>query len=411
MKRRTIHQLADELLHEIEKLRYARISITHYEQAFARIKKYIAKNGEIFLSEELTERYFHDTYAWDVNSKVKPSAHVTSQLRVFRIMTFYERFGRIPKKTSQTKEPPSCFKEPFLLHLKECVNRNLSDKTIDSKTRDIYDLLAYAESKGINDVADLNIAFLDEYLIKRSGEAKNAMRRILSSIRCFLRSMYSNNIIKSDISVVIPAGSKYPVKPVQKLWTSDEVKNLLQSVERSDSIGKRDYAIILLVVRYGIRASDIRNLKLTDINWDSMTIQFCQGKTSVTNVLPILDDIGWALADWITNARPKQASTNHVFTRLTAPYCGMADIWKVFNRHMANARITNIGCGKSGPHSLRHALASGMLAGQVPLPVITSVLGHSSSASTMVYLHSDVEGLRQCALDVEGDVEGVAYEG
>lgn len=112
--------------------------------------------------------------------------------------------------------------------------------------------------------------------------------------------------------------------------------------------------------------------------------------------------MGWALADWLTNARPKQASTNHVFIRLTAPYCGLKTLGNILKRHMTSAGISSSGCGKSGPHSLRHALASNMLAERVPLPVITSVLGHSSSTSTMVYLRVDIEGLRQCALDIEG---------
>jgi site-specific recombinase XerD len=75
----------------------------------------------------------------------------------------------------------------------------------------------------------------------------------------------------------------------------------------------------------------------------------------------------------------------------------------LFSKYMTLAGISRSDFGKSGPHSLRHALASNMLTGQVPLPVITAVLGHSTSASTKVYLHSDIEGLRQCALDV---VEG-----
>lgn len=155
------------------------------------------------------------------------------------------------------------------------------------------------------------------------------------------------------------------------------------------------------MVRYGMRVGDILNLKLADIDWESMAIQFVQEKTSVMNVLPILDDVGWALADWITNARPKQASTPHVFTRLTAPYCGMKCLSDVFSRRMVTACISRSSCGHAGPHSLRHALASNMLAGQVPLPVITAVLGHSSSTSTTVYLHYDIDGLRQCALDAE----------
>lgn len=135
-----------------------------------------------------------------------------------------------------------------------------------------------------------------------------------------------------------------------------------------------------------------------------MTIQFCQEKTSAPNALPILDDVGWALADWIANARPKQTNANHVFVRLTAPYCNLKSLGNVLKRHMVLAGISISDCGKSGPHSLRHVLASNMLAESVPLPVIAAVLGHSSSASTMVYLHSDAEGLRQCALDIE---EGV----
>ena len=404
MKQRTINQLTKEALAELEKLRYAKISITHFKQAFAKIEKYTTENGIFVFTNDLASRYLYDTYGWDENSKIKPTAHVTSQLRVFRILKFYERFGSIPGRTFQEKEPPDCFNEHFLFFMKECVRRGLSNKTIETRTEDICNFLTYAKNKEFTNINDLDREFLDEYLSVRSSEAPVAIRRSLSSVRCFLRSMFSNGIIQSDMSLFIPTGSRYPVKPVQKLWTSEEVTDLLGSVDRSDSIGKRDYAIMLLVIRYGIRAGDIRSLKLSDINWESMVIQFRQNKTSVTNVLPILDDIGWALADWITNARPKQATTNHVFTRLTAPYNGMASIGSIFKRHMVNAGISGIGCGKAGPHSLRHALASGMLAGQVPLPVISSVLGHSSSASTIVYLHSDVEGLRQCALDVE---EGV----
>lgn len=292
MKQRTIHQLTKETLAELEKLRYAKISIVHFEQAFARIEKYAAKTNEVYLSDELTKRYFLDTFDWDISSNTKPTAHATSQLRVFRILTFYERFGRIPGRTSQAKEPPNCFKEHFLLYVKECVDRNLSNKTIESRTHDIYDFLTYAENKGLSSINSINQEFLDEYLTIRSVNARGAIRRVLSSIRCFLRSMFSNGITESDISVYIPPGSRYPVKPVQKLWTGEEVSNLLQSVNRSDSMGKRDYAIMLLVIRYGIRAGDVKNLRLTDINWESMTIRFRQSKTSVTNVLPILDDTG-----------------------------------------------------------------------------------------------------------------------
>ena len=254
-------------------------------------------------------------------------------------------------------------------------------------------------------MAEIDNRFLDNYLPICSEKNPGGMSRVLSSLRCFLRSMFTNGVIQYDLSLHIPSASRYPTKPVQRVWTKEEIKNLLNSVPRFDSKGKRDFAILLLMIRYGIRVGDIVNLKMTDIDWEAMNIRFFQSKTSGMNILPITDDVGWALSDWITNARPKQASTSHIFTRLTAPYCEMRSLDAVFKNCMANAGIPRSNYGKNGPHSLRHALASNMLAGEVPLPVITAILGHSSSTSTKVYLHADIEGLRQCALDtgVDGD--------
>ncbi|SMP68099.1 site-specific integrase [Anoxynatronum buryatiense] len=401
MERQTINQLAQGVLAELVKMHYAEISITHFRQAFNRIERYATKNGETFISDSLTKRYLFDNHGWDIDYQSKPTAHVTSQLRVIRVLQFYEEFGSIPSRICGTKEIPTCFKHCYDMYISECVDRGLSNKTITTRSDDIYDFLVFAHDKGFSSITEVEKGFLDKYLLKRNAQAPGAIPRILSSLRCFFRCMFSNGVIAIDLSFFIPSGSRYPTKTVQKLWTGEEVKDLLGFVNRSDSIGKRDYALMLLVLRYGMRTGDILNLRLTDINWQNMIIQFRQEKTSVPNALPILDDVGWALADWLTNARPKQATTNHVFILLTAPYCGLKNLRNVFNRHMAAAGISNSGYGKSGPHSLRHALASNMLAERVPLPVISSVLGHTSSASTMVYLHSDVEGLRQCALDIE----------
>ncbi len=401
MERRTIYRLAEGALGELEKQSYAKISILHFRQAFARLARFAATTGELFLSDDLVKNYFLNNHGWDMSGNRKPSAHVLNQLRAIRILTCYEENGFIPGRVSQTKEPPSCFRNHYGLYLLECVNRGLSDATITNRSSDVYNLLVAANGYGMASLTEIDTKFLDEYLSICSCKTPGAMPRVLSSLRCFLRSMFSNGVIEKDMSLFIPSASRYPTKPSQKLWTREEVALLLDSVDRSDSIGKRDYALILLMVRYGIRSGDIINLKLADIDWESMVIRFCQEKTAVMNVLPILDDVGWALADWITNARPKQANTTHVFTRLTAPYCEMKSLHGVFSRRMVNAGISRVCSGKAGPHSLRHALASNMLSEQVPLPVITAVLGHSTSTSTTVYLHSDIEGLRHCALDVE----------
>ena len=403
MERQTINQLVKGALEELEKKRYARTSINNYKRMFNRFAKYAREKGESFLTDSLTSCYLLDNYGWDMNNSVSPSAYATSHLRAIRILTSHSENSSIPGRLSRGKEPPQCFKKHYDLYITECTIRGLSDRTVASRSADVCNLLLHAKNRNLASVAEVDQAFLDEYLHICSGKMPGAMPRVLSSVRCFLRSMFLNGVIQNDLSFFIPPASRYPTKPVQKLWTREEVTLLLRCVERSDSRGKRDYALILLMVRYGMRVGDILNLKLTDIDWGSLAICFRQKKTSVVNTLPLLDDVGWALADWIANARPKQANTAHVFTRLKAPYCGMKSLAYVFKKYTTLAGIPRTNCGKAGPHSLRHALASNMLTGQVPLPVITSVLGHSSSNSTTIYLHSDIEGLRQCALDI---VEG-----
>lgn len=403
MERQTICKLAKSALAELEKQHYARISINNYKRMFDRFAKYAGEKGKAFLSDSLARNYLFDTYGWDINYSAAPSALITRQLRAIRVLTSYSKSGSIPGRLSRGKEPPLCFKKHYDLYITECTSRGLSDKTVTGRSADVCSLLLHAKNKNLADVAEIDQEFLDDYLHICSGKMPGAMPRVLSAVRCFLRSMFLNGFIQKDLSLFIPPSSRYPIKPVQKLWTREEIALLLGCVDRSDSKGKRDYALILLMVRYGMRVGDILNLKLTDLDWESMAICFRQKKTSVINSLPILDDVGWALADWITNARPKQATTPHLFTHLKAPYCRMHKLTSVFSKHMAIAGIPRVDCGRAGPHSLRHALASNMLTEQVPLPVITAVLGHSSSNATTIYLHSDIEGLRQCALDV---VEG-----
>lgn len=249
MERRTISQLAEGVLTELEKQCYTRISITHYREAFARVARYSAKTGKAFLSDRLAKSYLLDNYEWDMDSEVAPSGYIISQLRAIRVLACYEDSGYIPGKASHAKEPPACFKNHYDLYISECASRGLSDETVAGRSSDVCNLLVYAKSKGLTDIAEINIKILDEYQSMCSGKTPGAMPRVLSSLRCFLRSMFSNSIITSDLSLFIPTASRYPIKPVHKLWTREEIKNLLGFVDRADSKGKRDYALLLISKR------------------------------------------------------------------------------------------------------------------------------------------------------------------
>ena len=154
-------------------------------------------------------------------------------------------------------------------------------------------------------------------------------------------------------------------------------------------------------MRLGIRAGDIRDLKLHDLNWNTKQIEILQGKTSQYVTYPILDDIGDALIDYLRNGRPL-TDCPFVFVRACAPheaFAGGGSLNHIIIKYTRLAGITINRSSKHGLHSLRHKLANTLLEQETPLPVISAILGHLSSKSTNIYLHTDIEGLKQCALD------------
>ena len=189
---------------------------------------------------------------------------------------------------------------------------------------------------------------------------------------------------------------------IPSVWKDGDVRKLLNSIDRKNPIGKRDYAIILIVARLGLRVSDIRSLKMADLNWDRKLLSIVMQKTRQPLGLPLLEDVGWAIIDYLKNGRPQTASKN-IFIRHIAPYNGFSDgnsFDKMLAVYMNKAGIVMRG-QKHGLHSLRSTLASLMLENGTPLPVISEALGHQNINTTSIYLKIDMKGLRCCTIDPE----------
>lgn len=178
---------------------------------------------------------------------------------------------------------------------------------------------------------------------------------------------------------------------------------MLESIDRGNPTGKRDYAILLLVTKLGMRVGDIKSLALSDLNWQLKTIEIKQNKTKNAVTYPILYDIGWALIDYLKNARPISNSP-FVFIRMNAPYEAFgedANLHNIITKYTRLAGITIPRGKRHGLHSLRHTLASTLLEQGTPLPIISEVLGHFNSKSTMGYLQTTLKRLQSCAIDPE----------
>jgi integrase len=178
------------------------------------------------------------------------------------------------------------------------------------------------------------------------------------------------------------------------------VDALLKSINRKSPCGKRDYAILLLAARLGMRAGDIRTLRLDSLRWDDERIEYTQGKTGRKTTLPLTEEVGTALIDYLLHGRPHSVH-REVFLRAKAPYRPLSPAMdRIIKGRCRDAKV-KLPPGHAGMHSLRHTLAQRLLSNETPLETIAGILGHTSLNATRVYAKVNLKQLRTAALDPE----------
>jgi site-specific recombinase XerD len=189
-------------------------------------------------------------------------------------------------------------------------------------------------------------------------------------------------------------------KPLPSVYTGDEINKLLETVNRSDTMGKRDYAIIMLASHLGLRSSDITGLAEDNIDSDEKTIGVIQVKTLAPQKLVMNNEVEEALFDYINNGRPKSES-NQLFLHSKAPFLPIkpATCFAIVKKYFDLAGISAQG-RRQGPHALRASYATALVAKGVPYSVVQKALGHEDIESSKHYVRTDAKRLRNCALDV-----------
>lgn len=189
-------------------------------------------------------------------------------------------------------------------------------------------------------------------------------------------------------------------KKIPSVYTRDEVERIISVIDKNSPQGKRDYAMVLLATRYGLRISDIIGLRFCNLDWERNRISLVQKKTARKVVLPLSEEVGCAIIEYIKYGRPTIDSP-FIFLTAQAPYkeLGSNVLCSQISGYMRIAGINTTGKRK-GPHSLRHSLATNLLGCNEPMPVISEILGHSTIESTTTYLRVGYDLLRRCALDV-----------
>jgi len=210
-------------------------------------------------------------------------------------------------------------------------------------------------------------------------------------------------ILQKDLSAELPNFRVRKDAKIPSVWDPELLVRLLKTVDRSSVKGKRDYAILLLACRLGLRAGDIRTLKLDNLRWEESIIEIAQAKTGTPLTLPLTNEVGEALIDYLKSGC-SETTHREVFLKVSPPFDPFTENAKLY--HIVTywcrlARITFRSPQRRGIHSLRHTLATRLLEKGTPFTTIAEILGHTSLESTRIYAKADVEALRGVALDPE----------
>jgi len=272
----------------------------------------------------------------------------------------------------------------------------LSKPTLNKHRRILSYFITHLTFRSVNQVSAIG----EDDVLTFISSVQNCKDRYLSTIRLFCRFLYQQKYIDRNVEYVIGRNNYPKREKLPSVYDADEIRRIEDTVEQSSTVGKRDYAMLLLATRLGLRSSDIAGLTFGNLDWDRNLICLIQYKTKKIVELPLLTEIGEALINYLKYGRPV-SDLQQVFLTASAPY-------RSVNRMIINGAVsrTIIASGvdikgrKFGPHAMRHTLASQLLRNGTSLPVISETLGHSDTQVTMNYLRIDINSLMQCALDV-----------
>jgi site-specific recombinase XerD len=280
--------------------------------------------------------------------------------------------------------------------------RGLSQATAINYLPFIEQFLSERFEKGRVNLSQLRAPDVTSFVQRHARDFSPARASLLvTALRSFLRHLQFQGKIKTDLAVCVPAVAWWSFATLPKFLPAGDVQKVLKDCDRRTGIGRRNYAILLLLARLGLRAGEVVALNLEDIDWDNghITVRAKGGRWSQ---LPLPADVGKAIAVYLRQDRP-QGSCRRVFLRHRAPTIGFANSIAISSLVMSALKRAGVESARKGAHLFRHGLATDMLRHGASLDEIGDLLRHKSPNTTAIYAKVDLVALRSVALPWPGD--------
>lgn len=393
--------MADDLLQYLNRLNYQEKTIQGYRYRLIHLQKMLQDGDETIVDYELWQNLvikIDENKEWQVIDTYRKSLLFT-----INAMFQYHVTGSI--ETHNKKSLDALLEEKKCIPELKSYVKNLQELKYQEHTinEHITHILKLQEFLFYNNIALNNLTSNEiiEFINSLIGYSEQTRYRILCCLRVFLKYLYNNEIINQNLHVFIPSVRLKNNNAISSIHNKEEVNNLISSINTESPVGKRDYAIILLIIKLGLRSSDVAHLEFSNIHWDINEIQIIQYKTLIFLNLPLLSDVGNAIIDYIQHSRPNSDLPN-VFLQARPKFQALnsSSITSIFEKQRIKSGIYKEPGRKYGPHSYRHSLVNELMNKEIPYPIITQILGHANSNSTMFYTSINLTQLKKCVLEV-----------
>lgn len=388
MTNRTVGELTEELLRQLRE--------NGYSQRLANKTMNLAKQLEAFMEENALAVYnadagfrFQDEY---IQKHISAMQQADVKIFVARLNGVYRNEDFIAcRKRAVPAILPDGLETLLTKYRVHCAENGYRLSSIQLYEKVCRRFLKALADEGVSNGADVTVSAVSKAILRMKSPY------YLSAVHTFLVYLAESGSLDQDYSSIVPP-YKRP-QPMPSVYSVEEVQRLEAAVERDASYGKRDYAVLLLAARLGIRAGDIATMTFDELDFETNKIRITQQKTDVALELPMLPVIRNALLDYIQNARGSSDSP-YVFLSLSPPYSHISvqRIGKLVRSVIKKAGI-DPGHRKMGPHALRSSIASSMVNDCVPYEVVRRMLGHTDKNAIKSYARLDVEQLKSYTLE------------
>lgn len=376
-------------------------TVDHYLRHYEAVFLYCTENGiDAFTYQQAADfiktKYGTDSQSW--TSSAKDARKVA-----YTVARYFED-GKFSWKTTTfpTHDPVSEEYKELMADFQQELSKRLSPGTVRPEMIIVRQFLYFLEQAGVSNALFITSGNVLDFVRQEAPNHRGSMPRLLRTLRNFVCFLREKGIVDLDADRFLGTAGRCR-KKVLPCFTDDELRSVFSQIDRTTDKGRRDYAIVLLAVRTGMRASDISKLKLADISWTERTIRVVQKKTKTALLLPLPVDAGNAIADYILHSRPRVDSP-YVFLRLLYPVSGMPLNPTLFNvilrGYVEAAGIDRTGWDGKSFHALRRTAGTKMVVSGVPISTVAQVLGHRNMESSKQYIALDTEKLRECCLDL-----------